>query len=58
MVAVASILFTLLGIVVGMHFLDKELSLSYRQIFTHGAGFYSHMFQKLTATLSTKTVNA
>ncbi|MGG9961981.1 lipopolysaccharide biosynthesis protein [Ferruginibacter sp. SUN106] len=48
LVAVASILFTLLGIWIGMIFLNKELSLHYGEIFTHGAKFYRSIFNKLT----------
>lgn len=55
LVAVGSIIFTLLGIVVGMHFLNKELSLSYKQIFFRGATFYSGLIQKLIHTRRTKT---
>jgi O-antigen/teichoic acid export membrane protein len=58
LVAVSSILFTILGIVVGMHFLNKELSLSYKQIFFRGAAFYSQLYQKLIITRNTKTINA
>ncbi|MBL0153655.1 MAG: hypothetical protein IPP93_09270 [Chitinophagaceae bacterium] len=47
MVAVASILFTMLGIWIGMRFLDKELSLSYREIFKQGIIFYKNIFNKL-----------
>jgi O-antigen/teichoic acid export membrane protein len=58
LVAVGSILFTILGIVVGMYFLNKELSLSYKQIFVRGAAFYSQLYQKLIITRNTKTINA
>lgn len=58
LVAVGSILFTLLGIVVGMHFLRQELSLSYRPIFVRGAAFYHQAFQKILISRSAKTINA
>ncbi len=48
LVAVASILFTLIGIWMGMCFLDKELKLSYREIFSSGLMFYSTIFNKAT----------
>jgi O-antigen/teichoic acid export membrane protein len=48
LVAVASILFTLLGIWIGMVFLNKELSLHYNEIFIQGAKFYKSIFHKLT----------
>jgi O-antigen/teichoic acid export membrane protein len=47
MVAVGSILFTILGIWIGMYFLDKELTLSYSEIFMKGAKFYTSIFNKL-----------
>jgi hypothetical protein len=57
LVAVGSILFTILGIVVGMFFLNKELSVSYKQIFVSGAAFYSRLYQKLIITRNTKIIN-
>ncbi|MDG2431845.1 hypothetical protein [Flavobacterium sp.] len=48
MVAIASILFTIVGIWMGMYFLDKELSLSYKSIFTKGVLFYISLLNKLT----------
>lgn len=48
LVAVASILFTIIGIWMGMYFLDKELSLSYREIFSSGITFYKNIFHKIT----------
>lgn len=50
LVAVASILFTLIGIWMGMYFLDKELSLSYKEIFSSGIDFYKSLFHKATRT--------
>ncbi len=58
LVAVGSILFTLLGIVAGMYFLHREFSLSYRQILLQGAGFYHQLLQKLNLTRNTNTINA
>lgn len=48
LVAIASILFTLVGIWIGMYFLNKELTLSYREIFSSGLKFYSSLFNKVT----------
>ncbi|MBG7612090.1 hypothetical protein IU405_07495 [Polaribacter sp. BAL334] len=48
LVAVASILFTIIGIWMGMYFLDKELSLSYKEIFSSGITFYKNIFHKIT----------
>ncbi len=47
MVAVGSILFTILGIWIGMYFLNQELTLSYSEIFIKGANFYKSIFNKL-----------
>jgi len=48
LVAVASIIFTLVGIWMGMYFLNKELILSYREIFSSGIKFYTSLFNKAT----------
>ena len=48
LVAVASILFTLIGIWMGMYFLNKELTLSYKEIFSSGINFYKTIFNKVT----------
>jgi O-antigen/teichoic acid export membrane protein len=47
-VAVASVTFTIIGIWMGMCFLDKELSLTYKEIFSSGITFYKTMINKLT----------
>ena len=47
LVAVASILFTLVGIYVGMKFLNRELALDFRKIFSSGTEFYRSRFNKL-----------
>lgn len=48
MVAFASILFTFIGIWMGMYFLTKEIPLSYKEIFYSGVKFYLSMFNKIT----------
>lgn len=48
LVAVSSIIFTLLGIWVGMVFLNKELSLNFRDIFSEGIKFYKSIFNKVS----------
>lgn len=48
LVAVSSILFTLLGIWIGMIFLNRELTLHYSEIFIEGIKFYKSIFNKLT----------
>lgn len=47
LVAVGSILFTLIGLVTGYFFLNRELPLNPRYIFTSGFDFYSNMFKKI-----------
>tara|TARA_R110000787_G_scaffold276446_2_gene385379 strand:+ start:3263 stop:4630 length:1368 start_codon:yes stop_codon:yes gene_type:complete len=48
LVAIASIIFTLIGIWMGMYFLNKELTLSYKEIFSSGINFYKTLFNKAT----------
>jgi O-antigen/teichoic acid export membrane protein len=48
LVAIASIFFTLIGIWVGMYFINKELSLSFKEIFVSGIKFYISLFNKAT----------
>ncbi len=47
LVAVASIFFTIIGIWVGFFYMNKELSLNYRHIFTHGIDFYETIYGKI-----------
>ncbi|MEI6682009.1 MAG: hypothetical protein WCO44_05250 [Bacteroidota bacterium] len=47
MVAVASIIFTAIGVWVGYRFLDRELKLEQRVVFTAGIDFYKEMYAKL-----------
>lgn len=47
MVAVASILFTLVGIWLGFYFLNRELHLSGKEIFSKGVEFYRNMYNKV-----------
>jgi len=54
LVAVASIFFTLIGIWMGMYFLNKELTLSYKEIFSSGINFYKTLFNKVTNNRFTK----
>jgi O-antigen/teichoic acid export membrane protein len=54
LVAVATILFTMLGIGLGMYFLNKELHLCYRDIFSSGIDFYRGMLNKLSNGLEHK----
>jgi O-antigen/teichoic acid export membrane protein len=47
-VAVGSIFFTIIGISIGMYFLDKEISLSFKQIFKSGIQFYISILKRVT----------
>jgi O-antigen/teichoic acid export membrane protein len=44
--AVASVLFTMVGVWVGYYFLDKELQLSHRRLFSEGLEFYISLYLK------------
>jgi O-antigen/teichoic acid export membrane protein len=48
LVAIASILFTIIGIWMGMYFINKELSLSFKEIFRSGIKFYISLLNKMT----------
>ena len=48
LVAVSSILFTAIGIWLGMYFLGKELKLHVPDIFSHGINFYKNIYQKFS----------
>ena len=54
MVAIASIFFTSIGIVVGYYYMNKELSLNYRYIFTSGIDFYKIMYGKIMINIVRK----
>ena len=56
LVAVGSIIFTIIGIYTGMYFINKELSLQFREIFTSGAAFYKTQFAKLFHNKPVSTV--
>ncbi|MFT3704725.1 MAG: hypothetical protein QM802_20335 [Agriterribacter sp.] len=58
LVAVSSILFTILGIWIGMIFLNKELTLHYNDIFSEGIHFYRSMFNKFLHKNQIEIVNA
>lgn len=50
MVAVASIIFTAIGVWVGYCFLNKELHIQQRLIFTSGIEFYKEMYSKFRSS--------
>ena len=54
MVAIGSILFTILGVWVGYHFIDKQLDLKYTRIFSSGIEFYKSMYDKLVTPLKNR----
>ncbi len=56
LVAVSSILFTILGIWIGMIFLNKELSLQFSEIFKSGIEFYRSIFNRLLSRRHTGVV--
>jgi hypothetical protein len=58
LVAVSSIIFTLLGIWIGMVFLNRELHLQFGEIFTSGIQFYKSIFNKLTANRYNNIIKA
>ena len=47
MVAIASIIFTIIGVWVGFYFLDQELNLSHFRVYTSGLEFYRNIYLKL-----------
>lgn len=49
--AVASILFSAIGVLVGYHFLNDELQLSQRKVFTAGIAFYKDIYLKFRKSL-------
>lgn len=57
LVAISSILFTIMGIWLGMYFLNRELKLEYREIFTRGMQFYKSIFNRLGNTRMAATIN-
>lgn len=57
LVAVSSILFTAIGIWLGMYFLDKEMKLHVPEIFSQGIQFYKQLFQKFSGRNITVPVN-
>jgi O-antigen/teichoic acid export membrane protein len=48
LVAVGSILFTILGVWVGYYFIDKQLELKFSRIFSSGIEFYRTIYSRIT----------
>jgi O-antigen/teichoic acid export membrane protein len=46
-VAIASVIFTIIGVWIGFYFLNKELHIDNRRIFTAGVDFYQKIYYKL-----------
>ena len=51
-VAVASVIFTIIGVFIGFYFLDRELHLSHTKIFSSGISFYQEMYKKTKQIIS------
>lgn len=51
-VAVASVIFTLLGVMIGFYFLDRELKIDHMKIFSAGKEFYASSYGKLIKTFN------
>jgi len=49
-IAIASVIFTMLGVWIGYYFLDQELRLDHNNIFSAGLGFYKTMYVKFRKT--------
>lgn len=58
LVAVSSILFTIVGIWLGMYFLNKELKLQFSHIFSVGIRFYRSIFNKIIQKQPAALMNA
>ena len=46
-VAIASIIFTLFGVLIGFYFLNKEMKIESRLIFSSGISFYKNIYMKI-----------
>jgi len=57
LVAVSSIIFTLVGICMGMYFLNKELSLEFKKIYSNGLHFYAFLFNQLNRRKPAQNIN-
>jgi hypothetical protein len=44
--AIGSVLFTIIGIVLGMYFLNREIPIEYRRLWSEGIRFYEKLFRK------------
>lgn len=47
LVAVGTVIFTTIGVLVGYYYLNKEITLNFSHIFTHGINFFKNMYGKL-----------
>ncbi len=58
-VAVASVVFTLIGVLIGFRYLDREMHIDHKTIFLSGLEFYSTHYKKLKGILTgTNSANA
>jgi O-antigen/teichoic acid export membrane protein len=53
-VAIASILFTIIGVWLGYYFIDKRLQLNHRHVFTTGIEFYRDLYAKFRISVQGK----
>jgi hypothetical protein len=56
-IAIASIIFTGIGVWVGYYFLNKELNIRFRLIFKEGLHFYKTIFFKIKAMRLNQLLN-
>jgi hypothetical protein len=50
-VAIASVVFTFIGVAIGFYYLDKELKLSFSETIFSGTEFYKEMYRKVRKNL-------
>jgi hypothetical protein len=46
-VAVASIIFSVIGLFIGYYFIRQEIDISFKTIFIKGIGFYKELYKRL-----------
>jgi hypothetical protein len=51
-VAVASVVFTLIGVLIGFWYLNSELHINHRAIFSAGFEFYAGLYNKVRRNLT------
>ena len=51
-VAIASVIFTIIGVIIGFYFLDRELHLRQAKIFSSGIDFYKDLYRKAIKSIA------